>query len=50
MQDKLGFCLWVLVVWCGLRFRRIYRSTFRVVEEKVKAQNWLGVDEFFIAI
>ncbi len=23
---------------------------FRVVEERVKAQNWLGLDEFFMAI
>ena len=30
----------------GLRFRRIFESKFRVVEERVSAQNWLGFDEY----
>ena len=30
----------------GLRFRRIFESKFRVVEERVSAENWLGFDEY----
>lgn len=35
-----------MCIYGGLRFRRICESKFRVVEERVSAQNWLGFDEY----
>lgn len=43
-MDKLGN--FSMCVYGGLRFRRNCESKFRVVEERVSAQNWLGFDEY----